>query len=167
MAAVKAMVDRLASGTPPGVPANLAAPAGVATSAATGSSMKLSWSPVAGAAGYELHRGAVKVNATRLTGTSATDTGLVPATTYHWTVRAVDANGVAGPPSAVVAGTTSGAAALCYTDSNYALTLAGRAYALYGFTYAWGSNEPMGPWNVLVDSTLKQTAPNAYAVATC
>jgi poly(3-hydroxybutyrate) depolymerase len=167
MAAVKAMVDRVSSGTPPGAPAGLAAPAGVTASAATASSMKLGWSPVAGATGYDLYRGPVKVNAARLAGTSAIDAGLVAGTTYHWTVRALDADGLAGPPSAVVAGTTSGAPALCFTDSNYALTLAGRAYALFGFAYAWGSNEAMGPWSTLVDSTLKQTGANAYVVATC
>ena len=166
MAAVKAMVDRLASGTPPLVPANIAAPAGVTASGATTSSVKLAWSAVAGAAGYDVWRGPTKVNATPLSATSFTDTGLAPATLYHWTVKAVTPGGVEGPASAAAASTT-GSAALCFTDNNYALTLDGRAYALYGYTYADGSNEWMGLWNIYVNSTLKQTSPGTYIVALC
>jgi poly(3-hydroxybutyrate) depolymerase len=83
MAAVKAMVDRLASGTPPPAPANIAAPTGVTTSGATGSSVKLAWGAVAGATGYDVWRGPTKVNATPLAATSLTDTGLASATLYH------------------------------------------------------------------------------------
>jgi len=167
MAAVKAMVDRVSSGTPPGAPASLAAPGGVAAAGATASSMKLSWNAVPGAAGYDVWRGAVKVNAARLAATSLTDAGLVAGTAYHWSVRAVDAAGNEGPASPPVAGTTTGSAALCFTDSNYALTLSGRAYALYGSTYAAGSNEYMGPWNIYVNSTLRQLGPGNYVVAGC
>ena len=167
MAAVKAMVDRLSSGTPPGMPASLPAPTGVVASGATASTMKLAWNPVPGAAGYDVYRGAIKLNASRLTTTSLADTGLAAATTYHWTVRAVDAGGTDGPASATVAATTTGSANVCFTDSNYALTLASRAYALYGSTYADGSNEYMGLWNIYVNSTLKQTGANSYVVATC
>ena len=166
MAAVKAMVDRLASGTPPPAPANIAAPAGVTVSGATGSSVKLAWSAVAGAAGYDVWRGPTKVNATPLGATSFTDTGLAPATLYHWTVKAVAAGGAEGPAAAAAASTT-GTPTLCFTDDNYALTLDGRAYALYGYTYADGSNEWMGLWNIYVNSTLKQTSPGTYIVASC
>ena len=166
MAAVKAMVDRLASGTPPPASSNIAAPGGVTASGATASSVKLAWSAVAGATGYDVWRGPTKVNATPLSATSFTDTGLAPATLYHWTVKAVAAGGVEGPASAAAASTT-GSATLCFTDNNYALTLDGRAYALYGYTYADGSNEWMGLWNIYVNSTLKQTSPGTYIVATC
>jgi poly(3-hydroxybutyrate) depolymerase len=166
MAAVKAMVDRLASGTPPPVPANIPAPAGVTASGATTGSVKLAWNAVAGATGYDVWRGPTKVNATPLSATSFTDTGLAPATLYHWTVKAVAAGGVEGPGAAAAASTT-GTPALCFTDNNYALTLDGRAYAFYGYTYADGSNDWMGLWNIYVNSTLKQTSPGTYIVATC
>jgi len=35
------------------------------------------------------------------------------------------------------------------------------------YTYADGSNEWMGLWNIYVNSTLKQTSPGTYIVATC
>jgi hypothetical protein len=45
--------------------------------------------------------------------------------------------------------------------------VAGRAYAFYGFAYASGSNQLMGPWNIYVNSTLKKTSAGAYVVASC
>ncbi len=68
-------------------------------------------------------------------------------------------SGAAGPPP------DPGAA--CFTSSNYAHTTAGRAYAWYGYTYARGSNEYMGLWNVYVTTTLKQSGPNHYVIGTC
>ena len=167
MAAVKAMVDHVSGGTPPAAPATLPAASGVTASGATSTSVKLAWNAVAGAVGYDVWRGPTKINAAPLTTTSTTDTGLAPATLYHWVVKAVASGGAEGPPSAVVAATTTGSASLCFTDNNYALTLAGRAYALYGYAYADGSNELMGLWNIYLNSTLKQTAPGSYVVATC
>jgi poly(3-hydroxybutyrate) depolymerase len=167
MAAVKAMVDRVSSGAPPAAPANVAAPAGVAIAGVTSTSAKLSWNAVAGAAGYDVWRGPTRINASPLTATSTTDSGLTSATLYHWVVRAVVAGGAEGPASATVSATTTGSRALCFTDNNYALTLDGLAYALYGYTYAYGSNEPMGLWNIYVNSTLKQASPGAYVVASC
>ena len=167
MAAIKAMVDHLASGTPPAAPASLPAPAGIAASNATSSSVKLAWGAVVGAVGYDVWRGPTKVNASPLTATSLTDTGLAPATLYHWTVKAVAAGGAEGPASGVAAASTTGNATLCFTDNNYALTLDGRAYALYGYTYADGSNQLMGLWNIYVNSTLRQSSPGSYVVASC
>ncbi len=167
MAAVKAMVDHLASGTAPAAPAPLAAPSGVTASGATASSVKLAWGAVAGATGYDVWRGPTKVNAAPLTATSLNDTGLAPATLYHWTIRAVASGGAEGPASAIAAASTTGGATLCFTDNNYALTLDGRAYAFYGEAYADGSNQLMGLWNIYLNSTLKQTSPGSYVVASC
>ncbi|MDH0866857.1 PHB depolymerase family esterase [Mitsuaria sp. GD03876] len=60
-----------------------------------------------------------------------------------------------------------GTPATCFTASNYAHTLAGRAYALWGLTYANGSNDAMGLWNIYLTTTLKQTAPNYYVIGSC
>jgi hypothetical protein len=82
----------------------------------------------------------------------------------------VDGSGNQGAISAPVSGTTSGTpppAATCYTSSNYAHTTAGRAYALYGYTYANGSNQNMGLWNVYTTTTLKKTGTNYYVIGTC
>jgi hypothetical protein len=125
---------------------------------------------VQGAAGYHVYRNGAKKTTSAVTGTSYTDTGLASATTYQWTVTAVDGNGAESAQSAPASGTTSGTApppATCYTASNYAHTTAGRAYAAWGYTYANGSNQYMGLWNIYTTTTLKQTGPNYYIIGTC
>ena len=164
MAAVKAMVDRVSSGAPA---STLPAPSGVGTSGATASSMVIAWSAVTGASGYNVYRGGAKVNGSLVTGTSFTDTGLASGTTYSWTVKTVDSAGAESVPSSPATGTTTGSAATCYTASNYAHTTAGRAYASWGTTYANGSNQSMGLWNIYTTTTLKQTGPNYYVIGTC
>jgi len=172
MAAIKAMVDQVsAGGTTPPPPPTLAAPTGVTTSGATASSMNISWNAVTGAVSYNVYRNANKTNALPVSGTTFTDTALAAATQYSWTVKAVDANSVESAASAVATGTTSGTApppaATCYTASNYAHTIAGRAYALFGLTYATGSNQSMGLWNIFITTTLKMTGTNYYVIGTC
>jgi poly(hydroxyalkanoate) depolymerase family esterase len=53
----------------------------------------------------------------------------------------------------------------CFTATNYAHTQAGRAYQSLGQTYANGSNQAMGLWNLFVTHTLRQTGPNYYVLA--
>ena len=169
MAAIKAMVDKLGSGSGGGT-GTLPAPTGVGTSGATHSSMVIAWGGVAGAADYNVYRGGGKVNAAAVAGTSFTDTGLAAATTYSWTVAAVDSSGALGAMSAAASGTTTGTVtppATCTTASNYAHTSAGRAHQSGGYALANGSNQNMGLWNVFVTTTLKQTAANYYVVGTC
>ncbi|HEX6708253.1 MAG TPA: PHB depolymerase family esterase [Albitalea sp.] len=164
MAAVKAMVDRVQSGTPP---SSLPAPTGVGTSGATANSMVIAWSSVNGASGYNVYRGGTKANGAVVAVTQFTDTGLSPGTTYSWTVKAVDANGAESPASAPASGTTTGSAAVCFTSSNYVHTTAGRAHQSGGYAYANGSNQNMGLWNTFVTTTLKRTATNYYVIGTC
>lgn len=164
MKAIKAMVDQLSSGTPGSA---LPAPTGVSVSGATTSTMVISWNAVSGAAGFNVYRNSNKVNATSVSGTSFTDTGLAPGTTYAWSVAAVDGSGAEGARSGSVNGTTSGTAATCYTTSNYSHSVAGRAYVWGGYTFAYGSNQNMGLWNVYVITTLKQTGPSYYVIGTC
>lgn len=171
MVAIKAMVDQVSAGgvTTPPAP-TLAAPAGVAASGATASSMVIGWNAVTGAASYNVYRNTSKANALPVSTTSFTDTGLAAATQYSWTVKAVDANSVESAASAAATGTTTGTAppaAACYTASNYAHTTAGRAYALYGYTYAYGSGQNMGLWNIYATTTLKKTGTNYYVIGSC
>jgi poly(3-hydroxybutyrate) depolymerase len=174
MAAIKAMVDQVSSGggttppPPPPPPPGLPAPTGVTTSNATTSSMVIGWNAVAGADAYNIYRNGNKTNALPVTTTSFTDTGLTAATAYSWTVKAADAEGIEGAASLPATGTTTGApAATCFTASNYAHTTAGRAYAWFGFTYANGSGDSMGWWNIFTTTTLKMTGPNNYVVGSC
>jgi poly(3-hydroxybutyrate) depolymerase len=165
MAAVKAMVDQVSSGSGGG--GTLPAPTGVATSGATDTTMTIAWNAVSGAAGYNVYRGGAKVNSALVSGTRFTDTGLAPATTYSWTVAAVDSGGAEGAMSAPASGTTTGTGATCTTASNYAHTTAGRAHVSGGYALANGSNQNMGLWNIFVITTLKQTSPNYYVIGTC
>jgi poly(3-hydroxybutyrate) depolymerase len=172
MAAVKAMVDKLTGpGDDPKLPPP---PTGLGASGATASSMVLAWGSVSGASGYNLYRNGSKVNAALISGTTFTDTGLAPATTYTWTVTAVDADGRESAASAPATGTTAGdgggqppGGGSCTTASNFAHTMAGRARVIWGLTYANGSNQSMGLWSIFVTTTLKQTGPGYYVVGTC
>jgi poly(3-hydroxybutyrate) depolymerase len=168
MAAIKAMVDKVSSGSgSSGGGGALPAPTGVATSGATNTTMNITWNAVTGASGYNVFRNGGKVNGSLVTATSFTDSGLTAATTYSWSVAAVDSSGAQGAMSASVNGTTTGTAATCYTDNNYNHTVAGRAYQSGGYTYANGSNQNMGLWNVYTVTTLKQTGTNYYVIGTC
>ena len=170
MVAIKAMVDQVSAGSSTPPPAALPAPTGVSASNATASSMTVSWNGVGGAVSYNIYRNANKANALPVTSTSYSDTGLAAATTYSWTVKAVDGNNLESVASTSAAGTTTGTpppAATCYTASNYAHTMAGRAYALWGATYANGSAQNMGLWNIFTTRTLKLTGANYYVIGTC
>ena len=175
MVAIKAMVDQVSSGgstsTPPPT-TTLAAPTGVATANATSSSMVISWNTVSSASSYNVYRNAGKTNALPVTGTSFTDTGLAASTQYSWTVKAVNSANVESLASTAATGTTTAGTApaptaTCYTASNYAHTMAGRAYAAGGYAFAYGSNQNMGLWNIYVTKTLKMTAANYYVIGTC
>ena len=176
MAAIKAMVDTLSSGTGSGggggggsTPTPLPAPTAVNTSGATASSMAVGWTAVTGASGYNIYRNGNKSNALAVSATSYTDTGLAASTSYSWTVRAVDSAGAEGTESGAASGTTLAAAATatCYTATNYAHTVAGRAYNSMGYAKAVGSNQNMGLWNTFITTTLKQTSANYYVIGTC
>ena len=111
-----------------------------------------------------------KTNALPVTAASYNDTGLTPATAYSWTVKAVDTNALEGATSNAATATTTGTpppAATCFTSSNYAHTVAGRADPSFGYTYANGSNQNMGLWNIYTVKTLKKTATNYYTIGTC
>ncbi|MFE9613663.1 chitinase [Streptomyces sp. NPDC006012] len=83
-------------------------PGGLTVSGKTSSSVSLSWSTVSGATGYNVYRDGTKVTA--VTGTSATVSGLTPATSYSFQVTATNSAGESGKSAAVTAttGTTDG-----------------------------------------------------------
>lgn len=90
--------------TPPPAPADLAA------TGLTDTSVSLAWSAATGATGYEVLRAAGTTGGsfdpvTTVAGTSFTDTGLEPETSYRYQVRARNSAG-ASPVSATLAVTT-------------------------------------------------------------
>ncbi|MFI6654534.1 PHB depolymerase family esterase [Streptomyces sp. NPDC050523] len=142
---------------------SLPAPSGLTVTGTTDTSASLSWSPVSGAASYNVYRNGTKTGSA--TGTTYTDTGLTVGTSYSYTVAAVDSSGAVGTSSASVTATTTGSAPKCYTDNNYNQVVAGRAHQSGGYTYANGSNQNMGLYNVAITHTLKETSTGYFVIA--
>ncbi|MCX5388725.1 PHB depolymerase family esterase [Streptomyces sp. NBC_00094] len=159
MTAVMNMARALGAGTvsPPAFPA----PTGLTVTATTATSASLSWNSVSGAASYAVYRDGAKVDSAPVTATTYTDTGLTAGTSYGYTVAAVDMSGAVGAKTAPVTATTT-TAPVCVTAGNYAHTQAGRAHQSGGYTYANGSNQNLGLWNVLTSSTIKETSPGYW-----
>jgi chitinase len=82
-----------------------AAPAGLAVSGTSSSSVSLSWNAVSGATGYHVYRNGTKI--TTVTGTSATVTGLAASTSYSFQVTAVNSAGESVKSGAVTGTTTA------------------------------------------------------------
>ncbi|MFI6558986.1 PHB depolymerase family esterase [Streptomyces sp. NPDC050534] len=142
---------------------SLPSPSGLTVTGTTDTSASLSWSSVSGAASYNVYRNGTKTGSA--TGTTYTDTGLTVGTSYSYTVAAVDSSGAVGTSSASVTATTTGSAPKCYTDNNYNQVVAGRAHQSGGYTYANGSNQNMGLYNVAITHTLKETSTGYFVIA--
>ena len=108
---------RIAAGTP-----DTSAPSvvsGVSGAAVSPSGIALQWAPATddrGVVGYRVTRDGVVVAAS-VAQTQFSDSGLQPATSYVYTVQALDAAGNVGPPSDPVTVTTSPADTALYRES--------------------------------------------------
>jgi poly(3-hydroxybutyrate) depolymerase len=133
----------------------------------------LAWTPVDGAVGYNVYRttaadGAYKrLNTLPLGGASYGDTGLLPESEYLYAVTAIGDAGESEPAGPVRA-VTGPAAPPCdpYFADNVTHTLQGRAYVLFGRTYAKGSNDAMGWWNIFTENSLYRNE-GGFRVGTC
>jgi len=103
MAAVKSMIDRIVSGQ-----RGLPAPSNLLATAVADTTISLSWSAVASAAGFNVYRDGAKATDAPVAQTAFTDVGRAPATTYSYAVKAVDAAGVEGAASSPLQVTTTG-----------------------------------------------------------
>ncbi|MFB9523043.1 chitinase [Streptomyces cremeus] len=90
----------------PSQPQPPAAPAGLAAGTVTSTTAALSWSASAGATSYAVYRDGVR--AATVTGTSATLTGLAPATAYRVQVAALNDDGESAKSAAVTVTTPPG-----------------------------------------------------------
>ncbi|OIJ69764.1 alpha/beta hydrolase family esterase [Streptomyces mangrovisoli] len=153
----------LDAGSQGGGTGSLPAPTGLTVTGTTDTGASLSWNTVGGAASYDVYRDGTRTGSA--TGTSYDDTGLSAGTAYTYTVAAVDPSGAVGASSAPVTATTTGAAPKCYTDDNYHQVQAGRAHQSGGYTYANGSAQNMGLYNVAITHTLKETAAGYFVIA--
>jgi chitodextrinase len=83
-------------------------PEGLAATAVSSSAISLSWSPATdavGVQGYKVYRGGVEIAS--VAGTTFSDSGLSPSTTYSYTVSAYDAAGNRSAQSASASATTA------------------------------------------------------------
>jgi len=99
-------------GIPPVAPGGLPAPTNVVVGARTGTTVTITFAPVAGATSYRVSQsvgltGFVPATIGTQTANSVVITGLTPNTTYTFLVSAVDANGLQGPQSTAVTATTT------------------------------------------------------------
>jgi glycosidase/fibronectin type 3 domain-containing protein len=136
-----------------------AAPTGLAVTNEGNQQISLAWNSVAGAASYNIYRspvsggGWVKLNASPLTGTSYTDTGLQNARTYYYIVRAMDnagnesaaSNEVAALPHLII-----GWANLQWPPTmNHTISVINRTDTAYGQVWIDGATNQPGPTNSL------------------
>jgi chitodextrinase len=148
------------------------APTSVKIDAVTDSSIALSWQGPAGVAGFDVFRGVStggpysKANASLVADTSFTDKGLTASTTYFYVVKSVGNSGGSSAPSSEISAQTNAAPA-CFTATNFDHVMAGRAHDTFFLAVANGSNQLMGLDNVFIVTTLKQTGPDFYVVASC
>ncbi len=164
IAALRAMVDRLASGTAGAVsPASAAGPAVVD---ATSNAIALAWGPVAGATSYQVEVDGRRVSLNVPAVSMAVD-GLAPGSRHvlAWRAQAADGRAVA---EARIETATVRQPADCdpWFANNVGHVSAGRAYVLWGLTYALGTNQPMGWWNIFTTTQLHRVA-NGFAVGAC
>ncbi|NHZ33115.1 extracellular catalytic domain type 1 short-chain-length polyhydroxyalkanoate depolymerase [Massilia rubra] len=142
-------------------------PAGLKAGSASASTIALSWSAAPGASGYNVYRNGGKVTPTPVTGTSYTDTGLAPSTSYTYQASSAAGALESGLSAGVRASTSSGFSCSTVTASNFAHVQAGRAHDSGGFALANGSNQNMGLNNLFYTQTLAQTSAAHYVVGNC
>ncbi|MBL3667692.1 PHB depolymerase family esterase [Streptomyces sp. M2CJ-2] len=141
----------------------LPAPTGLTSTGVTDTTVDLSWDAVEGAEGYTVYRNGAPIGTAD--STSYTDTGLAPGSSHTYAVAARDADGKRGRLSSTVTAQTTGATAICWTATNYAHVQAGRATASGGYTYAKGSQQNMGLYNMFVSHTLKESPAGHFTIA--
>ncbi|MGW0908380.1 extracellular catalytic domain type 1 short-chain-length polyhydroxyalkanoate depolymerase [Streptomyces sp. NPDC002853] len=144
-------------------PGGLPAPSGLAATGATDASVTLNWNRVTDAASYAVYRDGNRVATP--TGPPFTDTGLSPGAGHTYSVAARAADGTEGARSPQITASTTGSAAKCWTANNYQHVQAGRATTSGGYTYAKGSNQNMGLYNIAVTHTLKESPTGHYVIA--
>jgi hypothetical protein len=152
--------------------ATILAPTNVKIDAVGASSVSLSWTAAAGAAGFDVFRAGTsggpfaKVNPSLVAGTSFTDTGLTGSTTYFYVIKSEDAGGGLSAPSMEVGARTE-ASSTCFTATNFDHVVAGRAHDNVFIAEANGSNQVLGLDNVFIVTTLKQTGANFFVIGSC
>lgn len=179
---VRAMATRIASrsSAPSAPPApssvsQFGTPTNVTAADSTDTRVALFWKPVATAKSYNLYRALCancafeKINAAPIAGASAGDFNLQAKKTYFYKVRAVDGTGTESSDSTVVSKITAASPSPCnvYHRDNFSHWRESRANLFFGFAYAIGSNDAMGPGTILTETMLRQVNPAYFKVGPC
>lgn len=178
IAVVRDMLTRLAakytgwSSVPNGP---FGAPADVSALDSSTGRILLSWIPVGGATSYNVYRANCsdcsfrKVDSVPIHGTSYSDSGLLPKTTYFYQLVAVNASNVESARSTIVSRTTSGIPPSCdpYYRTVWQHYTEGRSWTAVLATFADGSNAYVGitgPSSLWTEVLLSKTKPGYFVV---
>ena len=135
-----------------------AAPTGVMATTMTTTSIKVSWTASTGATSYKVYRDTTVAFASPTlvgspTTTTFTDTGLTPATTYYYEIKASNINGdspLSGTPTSAPAAPT-GISATILTPTSIKVTwnpsTGATSYKIYH------TSSPSGPFNILAGTS--------------
>ena len=158
-----------------GCTASPAAPSGLSATAASSSSVNLSWSAVAAPANctissYTVYRGTTSgftpASSNRVgsvtSGTSFSDTGLAASTTYYYVIEAVDSNGSSAASSQASATTAAAGSGGAACTVNYTITP--QNSAAFGATLAIknGGTTALSNWTVTWSFANGQTISGAW-----
>lgn len=179
MQAVRAMLARLSGGQSDdvadgGPTTGSEPPSDLAVVDVADDAVQLAWSGNTAADGFMVYRADggeetfASITPEPVTGTAFADGPLQPATSYRYRVAAVHEGNETAPAGPVDA-STGRPAPPCdpYFSDNVSHTMAGRAYAWLGLTFANGSNEPMGLWTIHSLTGLYRDGANRYRVGVC
>nr|WP_246096298.1 family 14 glycosylhydrolase [Paenibacillus sinopodophylli] len=149
----------ITNGAPTGIDTTApSTPSQLVSTSKTDTSVTLSWSPSTdsnGVTGYEIWRGGVKSGTT--TGTSYTQTGLTPSTSYNFSVKAYDAAGNISQASNEISVTTNTA------PSSNSVTV----YYKKGFATPYIHYRPVGgAWTTVPGTPMPNSEINGYAKLT-
>jgi hypothetical protein len=178
VAAIKAMLDRLAKGPPRGGGSSdtNGKPQNVQVSDSTSTSLALNWQPNSAANGFNIYRSSssvgtyTKINSGLVSGASFGDQNLSPNTTYYYKIGgAVDGSNVESALTDPVSGTTASAPPGCdpYYSDNFTHWMNDRADQDGINAKAKGSGDPLGLLSANVSTHLIKVGPNYYRLLYC
>ena len=156
----ESMASNSVSAKTTGEPPAVQAPDGLTVTDVTSNSIGLKWESVSGVTKYKVYRNENYVTDVSLA--LYTDIGLDPETVYGYQVSSFR-GGYESTKSIEVTATTL-AENLCFDDHNVNHVLALRAYVILGMTYALGSNQYMGLYNVFQRTNLCETSQGYYII---
>ena len=167
------MLQRLAEGSQPTPSAASDAPLKLIATDATDDAVALAWTPGRNRAGYHVYRATdpsgpfVQLTTEPVTGASYADTGLSPRTRYYYEVRPLTDAGEDGASNTASIDTRA-PAPLCdpYFSDNVTHVAKERATAIWGLTFAKGSWDFMGLWNLLTETALYRDG-DGFQVGVC